>query len=198
MPFLSFLNLICKFLPFVTGDSAPKEIEHRFSINFPDVQCISISSEEDLSSAIKKEVIDTLSTVTRCHACELKEVAVPACDSLTNQRKKRSLNQAMEVLFSLVVKQEANDSSSVGESVDEKSEAVLFLMQYAVAAGQFMLSLPGINSTADRSSFQHLYSKVTCDAGFVETADGKGCGKHHPFQHTKRNNYFQICQTSYR
>lgn len=142
------------------------------------MQCKSISSHEDLRSAINKEVSDTLSTVTGCHVCQLKEVAVPGCDLLANQRKRRALNHAMEVLFSLVVKQAANGSSSVGENVEEKSEAVLFLMQYAVAAGQFMISLPGINSTADRSSFQHLSSNVSCGAGFVETGDGKGCGKH--------------------
>ena len=112
--------------------------------------------------------------------CELKDATVPGCESAANKKKRRAVDNAMEVLFSLVVK-EGSDSSLLGGNVEEKSEAVLFQMKYAVATGQFQISLGGINSTADRSSFQHLFSNVTCGAGFVTSGDRKGCGKHCSF-----------------
>ena len=83
----------------------------------------------------------------------------------------------MEVLFSVVVKGNT-DSSLPGSDVEETSKAVLFQMRYAVATGQFQIALNGMNSTADRSSLQHLFSNVTCAAGFVTSKDLKGCGKH--------------------
>lgn len=87
------------------------------------------------------------------------------------KEEKSGTRQAMEVVFSLVV-----NSSSPGEDVEEKSEAILFQMQYAVATGQFQIALNGMNSTADRSSLQHLFSNVTCAAGFVTSADPNMCG----------------------
>lgn len=114
-----------------------------------------------------------LLAVQGCHACKLKDVATPGCDSLANTKKRRAIDPAMEVLFSLVV-----NSSSPGDDVEERSEAVLFQVQYAVATGQFQISLNGTNSTADRSSLQHLFSNVTCAAGSVTSADRKGCGKY--------------------
>ena len=85
----------------------------------------------------------------------------------------------MEVLFSLLVA--AVDSASFTDDVEEKSEAILFQMQYAVSTGQFIISLHGVNSTADRSSFAHLSSVITCNAGFVTSSDLKGCGMQHNF-----------------
>ena len=81
----------------------------------------------------------------------------------------------MEVLFSLLIK--AVESASMTDDVDEKSEAVLFQMQYAISTGQFRISLHGVNSTADRSSFKHLSSEITCNPGFVKSSDKTGCGK---------------------
>ena len=141
------------------------------------MQCSIIQSREELHSAVEKEIKDTLSAVQGCRTCNLKDVATPGCESTTNKRKGRAVDRAMEVLFSLVVRED-NDSSSLGDNVKEKSEAVLFQMQYAVATGQFQISLHGMNSTADRSSFQHLFSNVTCAAGFVTSGDRKGCGEH--------------------
>lgn len=166
---------------FVTGKTAPEEIEHRFSIKFPGIQCNIIQSNEELRSSIKEEVCDTLATVPGCHAYQLKEVTVPGCESLSNGRKRRAVDNGMEVLFSLLITKGDDNSSSTGEDVEEKSEAVLFVMQYAVAAGEFMITLHGINTTADRSSFQHVFSIVKCGAGSVIASDGKECGKHCPF-----------------
>ena len=67
--------------------------------------------------------------------------------------------------------------SSMTDDVDEKSEAVLFQMQYAISTGQFRISLHGVNSIADRSSFKHLSSEITCNPGFVKSSDKTGCGK---------------------
>lgn len=140
------------------------------------MQCNIIQSPKELRSAVEKEINDTLSTVPGCHACVLKEVTVPGCESIANQNR-RSVDQATEVLFSLLVK--SVDSSSTVDNVEETSEAVLFQMQYAVATGQFTISLHGMNSTADRSSLKHLFTNITCSAGFVKSKTGYGCGKHH-------------------
>ncbi len=134
-----------------------------------------IQSHKELYSSIKNEVSDTLLEVPGCHACQLKEVTVPGCESLASQRKKRGVENGVEVLFSLVIKSEDDGN------VEEKSEAVLFQMQYAVAAGKFIITLHGINTTADRSSFRHVFSIVKCGAGFVMASDGKGCGTYCPF-----------------
>ena len=81
----------------------------------------------------------------------------------------------MKILFSLRVR--AIDSSSWTDDIDEKSEAIMFQMQYTVSTGQFRISLPGMNSTADRSSFQHHSINITCGPGFVKSIDRKGCGE---------------------
>ena len=141
------------------------------------MQCKNIQRHEELRSAVEKEIKDTLSTVPGCHVCELIDVTVPGCESTTNKKKRRAVDHAMEVLFSILVKK-GDNSSLLEDNVLEKSEAVLFQTKYAVAKGQFQISLHGINSTADRSSFQHLFSNVTCSVGFVTSHDGKGCGKH--------------------
>ena len=140
------------------------------------MKCNVIQSREELHSAVEKEIQDTLTTVQGCHACKLKDVTTPACESPASKRKRKALDHAMDVLFSLVIKGDS-DSSSPGDDVEEKSEAVLFQMRYVVATGQFQIALNGMNSTADRSSLQHLSSYVTCDVGFVTSEDRKGCGK---------------------
>ena len=162
---------------YVTGKAAPKEIEHRFAIKFPGVQCKTIGNQNDLHSAVEKGIKDILSTVPGCDACLLKEVTVPGCELPASNKKRRAVGHVLQILFSLVVKNGA-DSSSLAGNVEEKSEGVLFQMKYAVATGQFRLKfIHGMNSTADRSSFQHLFSNVTCNAGFVMSGDGKGCGE---------------------
>ena len=131
-----------------------------------------------MHSAVEQEVRDTLSTIPGClnsNACKLKEVAVPVCGWTANQKTRRSVADAMEVLFSLLVK--AIDAASLADDVEEKSEAILFQMQYAVSTGQFRISLHGVNSTADRSSLKHLASNITCNPGFVTSRDRKGCGR---------------------
>lgn len=138
------------------------------------MQCNSSQDQKEVSSAIENKIRDTLSTIPGCQTCQLKEVTVPECEKSTNKRRKRATDEAMKVLFSLVVSKAAN---STEDGVEEKSEAVLFQMQYAVATGQFMITLRGINMTADRSSFRFRFSSVTCDAGLVMSSDGKGCGK---------------------
>ncbi|XP_078343207.1 uncharacterized protein LOC144628957 isoform X2 [Oculina patagonica] len=160
-------------VPICSSKAAPKEIEHRFSIKFPGMQCDITENNNELHSAVEKGIKGTLSTVQGCHACELRDVTVPGCESKASKKKRRAVDHAMEVLFSLVVK--GADSSSLGGNVEETSEAVLFQMKYAVATGQFRISLRGMNSTADRSSLQHLYSNVTCSAGFVTAGKGEGC-----------------------
>ena len=169
--FLLYITLLFK------GKAAPKEIEHRFRIKFPGMQCNIIQSRELLHSAVEKEIQNTLTTVEGCHACKLKDVAAPGCESIAGKRKRKAVDHAMEVLFSVLVKGDT-DSSSPEDDVDEMSEAVLFQMRYVVATGQFQITLNGMNSTADRSSLQHLFSNVTCAAGFVTSEDRKGCGKH--------------------
>lgn len=141
------------------------------------MKCSVIQSREELRSAVEKEIQDTLTTVQGCNACKLKDVATPGCESTGGKRKRKALDHAMEVLFSLVVKGDT-DSSLPVDDVEEKSEAVLFQMRYAVATGQFQIALGGMNSTADRSSLQHLFSNVTCAVGFVTSEDRKGCGRH--------------------
>lgn len=134
------------------------------------MQCT--QSDETLRSEIEREINVTLSTVPGCQACILEEVIVPECESKRNRTKRREVVQAIEVLFSLLVK-----ASPLGDNIEEKSEAVLFQMQYTVATGQFMISLHGMNSTADRSSLKHLFSNVVCSAGFLKSKSGKRCGR---------------------
>lgn len=161
---------------FFKGKAAPKEIEHRFSLKFPGMQCNIIQNHQELQSAFEKEIKDTLTSVQGCHTCKLKDVATPGCESTASNRKRKALGRAMEVLFSVIVKGDT-DSSLSGYDVEEKSEAVLFQMQYAVATGQFQIALSGLNSTADSSSLQHLFTNVSCAAGFVTSGNRKGCGK---------------------
>ena len=132
----------------------------------------------DIHSALKQELADTLSTIPGCldsDACKLNRISVPGCGWTAHEMTKRAFADAMEVLFSLVVK--AVESASMTDDVDEKSEAVLFQMQYAISTGQFRISLQGVNSTAERSSFKHLSSEITCNPGFVKSSDKIGCGK---------------------
>ena len=81
----------------------------------------------------------------------------------------------MKILFSLSIK--PAHSSSLADDIEERSEAILFQMQFAVSTGQFNINLNGVNSTADRSSFEHISSNITCRAGFVSSSDHKTCGK---------------------
>lgn len=141
------------------------------------MKCENIKSHEELRSAVEKGISNTLSTVSGCGSCKLKTVTVPGCESPANQKRRRAVSTAIEVLFSLVVFKDVN-SSSLEDNVEEKSEEVLFQMQYAVAAGQFMISLHGMNTTAQRSSLKHLFSKVTCSVGSVPSNNGKRCGEY--------------------
>ena len=95
---------------------------------------------------------------------------IPDCNQIT----RRSVADGMKIVLSLAIK--AFDSPTLADDIEETSEAVLFQMQYVVSTGQFRISLPGMNSTAERSSFQHLASEITCNLGFVKSNDG-GCGK---------------------
>ena len=174
------LQNICRshfdFTSFRTGKAKPKEIEHTFSTEFPGINCQ--MSYGALHHAFEQEVTKTLSTIPGClnsNACKLKEVTVPACGWSANQRTRRSITDAMKILFSLRVR--AIDSSSRTDDIDEKSEAIMFQMQYTVSTGQFRISLPGMNSTAVRSSFQHHSINITCNPGFVKSIDRKGCGE---------------------
>ena len=165
------------FLLSPTGKAKPKEIEHSLSIKFPGIHCQ--MSHNALQSAVEQQVTETLSTTSGCtdsKACMLKEVSVPECGWTTNQRTRRSSTGGVKIMFSVVIK--AIDSPSLANDIEETSEAVLFQMQYAVSTGQFRISLAGMNSTADRSSFQHLASDITCNPGFVKSND-LGCGKQH-------------------
>ena len=141
------------------------------------MKCEDIQSHDELRSALKKRLSNTLSTLSGCHSCNLKTVAVPGCESKANQRSKRAVDTNVKVLFSMVLFKDINSSSSEG-NVEEKSEEVLFQMQYAVAAGQFTISLHGINTTAQRSSLKYLFSKVTCSVGSVPSNNGKRCGEY--------------------
>ena len=130
-----------------------------------------------VQSAVEKQVTKTLSTTSGCtdsYACSVEEVLVPECGWTNNKKARRSVAGGMKVMLSLAIK--ASDSYSVADDIEETSEAVLFQMQYAVSTGQFRISLPGMNSTAERSSFQHLASDITCNPGFVKST-GRGCGK---------------------
>ena len=140
------------------------------------MECNFIQSREELHSAVEKEIQDKLTTVQGCHACKLKNVTTPGCELTDSKRERKALDHAMEVLFSVVVKGDT-DYSLPEDDVEETSEAVLFQMRYVVATGQFQITLNGMNSTADRSSLQHLFSSVTCDVGLVTSEDRKGCGK---------------------
>ncbi|PFX23098.1 sushi, von Willebrand factor type A, EGF and pentraxin domain-containing protein 1-like isoform X2 [Stylophora pistillata] len=161
-------------IPSCTSKAAPTDIEHHFSIKFLGINCRNIKNHNDLLKAVKSAVNKTLSTVSRWHACQLTKLTVPGCELPEENKKKRAVTYAMEVLFSLMVR-EALDSNSVNDDVTEKSEAVLFQMKYAVATGQFIINMNGMNITAERSSLQHLSSSVICNAGFVTSSDEKGC-----------------------
>lgn len=149
------------------------EIKHDFSIKFPGMQCSSSQNHKELRTAIESEIRDTLLTVQGCQSCQLQEVKVPECEISAN-RKRKAVEQAMEVIFSLIV---SKATDAYENDVEEKNEAVLFQMTSAVATGQFVINLNGINISADRSSFQVLRSSVTCRTGFLMSRDGKGCGK---------------------
>ena len=156
----------------------PKKIEHHLSMKFIRIGCQVSQGLSAIHSALKQELADTLSTIPGCldsDACKLTRISVPGCGWTAHEMTKREVVDTMEVLFSLLVK--AVESASMTDDVDEKSEAVLFQMQYAISTGQFRISLQGVNSTADRSSFKHLSSEITCNPGFVKSIDKTGCGK---------------------
>ena len=130
-----------------------------------------------VQSAVEQQVAETLSTIPGCtdsNACTLKEFSVPDCAWTTKQIARRSVAGGMKIILSLAIK--AIVSPTLADDIEERSEAVMFQMQYAVSTGQFRISLPGMNSTAERSSFQHLASDITCNPGFVKS-NSRGCGK---------------------
>ena len=130
-----------------------------------------------MQSAVEQQVAETLSTISGCtdfNACTLKEFSVPDCGWTTNRITRRSVAGGMKIVLLLAIK--AIDSPTLADDIEERSEAVMFQMQYAVSTGQFRISLPGMNSTAERSSFQHLASDITCNPGFVKS-NSRGCGK---------------------
>ena len=141
------------------------------------MKCEDIQSHDELRSALEKRLNNTLSILSGCQSCNLKTVAVPGCESTANQRPRKAVNTVVKVLFSLVVFKDINSSSSE-DNVEEKSKELLFEMQYAVAAGQFMITLHGINTTAQRSSLKYLFSKITCSVGSVPSNNGKRCGEY--------------------
>ena len=147
-------------------------------MKFIGIGCQISRGPSDIHSALEQEVADTLSTIPGCldsNACNLTRISVPECGWTALQKTRRAVVDGMEVLFSLLIK--AVESAPMTDDVDEKSEAVLFLMQYAISTGQFRISVNGVNSTADRSSFKHLSSEITCNPGFVKSSDKTGCGK---------------------
>lgn len=134
---------------------------------------------DQFRSAFEQEVGETLGTIHGClnpSSCKMKEVTVPGCGWTTNERKRRAVADAKVVLFSLSVK--PFDSVSTKEAVEEKNEAILFQIKYAVSTGQFVIVLDGINSTANRSSFEHVSSDVICNPGHVKGSERMGCGKY--------------------
>ena len=163
---------------FSSGKAKPKKIEHHLSVKFIGIGCQISRGPSDIHSALEQEVADTLSTIPGCldsNACNLTRISVPECGWTALQKTRRAVVDGMEVLFSLLIK--AVEPALMTDDVDEKSEAVLFQMQYAISTGQFRISLHGVNSTADRSSFKHLSSEITCNPGFVKSSDKTGCGK---------------------
>ncbi|XP_067016111.1 uncharacterized protein [Acropora muricata] len=160
-------------VPICTSKAKPKEIEHSLSIRFPGVDCQ--MRHKAVQSALEQQVTKTLSTTSGCtdsYACTVEEVSVPECGWATKKKTRRSVDGGMKIMLSLAIK--ASDSYSLADDIEETSEAVLFQMQYAVSTGQFRISLPGMNITAERSSFQHLASDITCNPGFVKS-NGRGC-----------------------
>ncbi|XP_015761109.1 PREDICTED: sushi, von Willebrand factor type A, EGF and pentraxin domain-containing protein 1-like isoform X1 [Acropora digitifera] len=160
-------------VPICTSKAKPKEIEHRLSVKFPGIHCQ--MSHNAVQSAVEQQVTETLSAISGCNvpnACTLTEVSFPDCGWTTNQQTRPSFAGGMKIMLSLAIK--AIDSATLADDIKERSEAVMFQMRYAVATGQFRISLPGMNSTAERSSFQHLASHVTCNPGFVKS-NGQGC-----------------------
>jgi len=153
---------------------SPNEIEHHFSVSFSDIPCGNL---RELRDSLEQEVDHTLSAVPGClnsnGVCKLQGVSVPACGWTSNQKTRRSVANQVKILFSVSVK--VADSSSHADDIEEKSEAILFQMQYAVSTGQFNINFNGVNKTADRSSFAHLSFNITCSAGFVSSSDQKGC-----------------------
>ena len=167
------------YILFLLGKAAPKEIKHHFKISMHDMSpCEGSQSYHNFRSAFEQEVSETLRMIHGCfnsNACVMKEVAVPGCGWTVNQRSRGVAADSKDVFFSLSVK--AYDSASTEDDVEEKSEAILFQMQYAVSTGQFIITLENMNSTVNRSSFEHVSSDVICYPGFVEREDRMGCGK---------------------
>ena len=165
------------FLFSSTGKAKPKEIEHRLSMKFPGIHCQ--MGHNALQSAVEQQLTETLLAISGCNdsnACTLKDVSVPYCSWTSNQTTLRSVASGVEIMLSPAIK--AIHSPSLANDIEETSEALMFQMKYAVATGQFRISLPGMNSTAERSSFQHLASHITCNPGFVKSK-GQGCGRQH-------------------
>ena len=180
LPTMVFSNLPSHSLKcfFLSGKAKPKKIEHHLSMKFIGIGCQISRGLSDIHSALEREVADTLSTIPGCldsNACNLTRISVPGCNWTALQMTRRAIVDEMEVFFSLLVK--AVESASMTDDVDEKSEAVLFQMLYAISTGQFRISLQGVNSTAQRSSFKQLSSNITCNPGFVKSSDKNGCGK---------------------
>ena len=173
-------NSISIYFWLLPGKANPKEIEHNFKISMRDMSpCKGSQRYEQFRSAFEQEVGDTLGTIHGClnpSSCKMKEVTVPGCGWTANERKRRAVVDANVVLFSLSVK--AFDSDSTKDAIGEKSEAILFQIKYAVSTGQFVIVLDGVNSTANRSSFEHVSSNVICNPGYVKRSDRRGCGKY--------------------
>ena len=176
--FLSFFcqsNVLMYFIMIFAELGLPNEIQHHFSVSFPEVRCGQLNG---LRASVEEEVDQTLSTIPGCvndNACKVTNVSVPECGWTSNQKRRRSVGSTKKVLFSLSVTPSA--AASLPDDIEEKSEAILFQMQYVVSTGEFSINFNGINSTADKSSFEHLSSNITCSPGFVSRNDETTCGK---------------------
>ncbi|XP_068737640.1 uncharacterized protein [Montipora capricornis] len=160
-------------IPACSKIGLPNEIQHHVSVSFPEVRCGQLNG---LRASIEEEVDQTLSTIPGCvndNACKITNVLVPECGWTSNQKRRRSVGSTKKVLFSLSVKPSA--AASLPDDIEETSEAILFQMQYVVSTGKFSINFNGINSTADKSSFEHLSSNITCSPGFVSRNDETTC-----------------------
>ena len=161
-----------------TGKAAPKEIKHRYIVGFRGIRCEIGKRFTAFRSAVEQVVSDTLSVIPGCHysdACQLSEIEISGCSRRGGHKKKRAVTKEKDVLLSLSIN--AVDSALITDDLEERSEAVIFQMEYAVSTGQFKISSHGVNGTANRSSLHHLSSDITCNPGFVLRSDLKGCGK---------------------
>lgn len=109
------------------------------------------------------------------NVCKVINVLVFECGWISNQKRWRLVGSMKKVFFLLLVMLLV--VVLLLDDIEEKSEVILFQMQYVVLMGEFSINFNGINSIVDKFLFEYFLFNIICSFGFVLRNDEMMCGK---------------------